>query len=128
MKKQQTIRHTERGFTMLEMLIATAIFFIGITGLMALALSLIHICGLHEDGLYVGRQKGLHLVEREGLSVRFGEHNGLTAEGLGQGHPTLSELAGAKHQNLVAGTGQVGHRGFHGAGTATGQHLSLIHI
>jgi prepilin-type N-terminal cleavage/methylation domain-containing protein len=37
MKKQQTIRHSERGFTMLEMLIATAIFFIGITGLMALA-------------------------------------------------------------------------------------------
>ena len=72
--------------------------------------------GLHENGLHVRREQGLNLADGERLAIGFGEDDGFTVEGLGQRNPALAEFAGAQHQNLVAGAGEIADGGFHGSG------------
>ena len=82
--------------------------------------------GLDVDGFGVGMQSGLDLFEIEGFAVGGGDQVDLAAEGLGQGDPALAEFAGGEDQDAVAGRGEVGDRGFHGAGAGAGEEQDVI--
>ncbi len=60
----------------------------------------------------------LDLVEREGAAVRSFDHVDVAAEGFGEAAPALAELAGGEDEDAVAGRGEVGDGGLHGAGAA----------
>ena len=77
--------------------------------------------GLHEDGAGFELERGFDFVEREGLAVGRGDDVDLAAEGLGEGGPALAELAGGEDEHAVAGRGEVGDGGFHGAGAGAGE-------
>ena len=72
--------------------------------------------GLHEDDAGFELERGLDGVQREGLAVGRGDEIDLAAEGLGEAGPALAELAGGENQHAVAGRGEVGDGGLHGAG------------
>ena len=66
--------------------------------------------GLHvdaADAVAVAPQPFTHGLQGERLAVRGGHQFHLAAVGFRQIAPTLAELAGAEHQNLVSGLGQV---------------------
>ena len=81
---------------------------------------------LHVDGAMLGLEGGADGVEVEGLAVGCGDHVRLAAEGLGQACPALAEFAGSEDQDAVAGRGEIGDRGFHGAGAGTGEQEDVV--
>ena len=82
--------------------------------------------GLHVDGFVLRLERGADFVELEGLAVGRFDHVGRAAEGLGQIDPALAEFAGGEHQHLVAGRGEVGDRGLHGAGAGGGEQQDVV--
>ena len=75
--------------------------------------------GLGVDHLVLRLERFFHFGEVEGLPVGGGEHVDFAAEGLGQSGPALAEFTGSEHQDAVAGRGEIGDRGLHGAGAGT---------
>ncbi len=82
--------------------------------------------GLHEDGAGFEVQRGLDFVEREGLAVGGADDVDVTAEGLADAGPALAELAGGEDQDAIAGRGEVGDRGLHGAGAGAGEQDDVV--
>ena len=82
--------------------------------------------GLDEDGAGFELEGGFDFVEREGLAVGCFDDVDVAAEGFGEGGPALAELAGGEDEYAVAGRGEVGDGGFHGAGAAAGEDDDVV--
>ncbi len=82
--------------------------------------------GLDEDGASLELERGFDLIEREGLAVGHLDDIGVAAEGFDQRGPALAELAGGEDEDAVAGRGEVGDGGLHGAGAAARQDDDVV--
>ncbi len=74
--------------------------------------------GLDKDGAGLELEGGVDLIERKRAAVGGFHHVDVAAEGLGDAAPALAELAGSEDEDAVAGRGEVGDGGLHGAGAA----------
>lgn len=82
--------------------------------------------GLHEDDAGFELEGSFHGVDRKRLAVGGGDDVDGTAEGLSEGCPALAELAGGEDEDAVAGAGEIGHGGFHGAGAGGGEQDDIV--
>ena len=82
--------------------------------------------GLHEDGAGFEVEGGFDFVEGEGLAVGGADYVDVTAEGLGDAGPALAEFSGGEDEDAVAGRGEVGDGGFHGAGAGAGEEDDVV--
>ena len=74
----------------------------------------------------LGLDGGLHRGEIEGLAVGSADHLGFAAEGLGSPVQRSPNLPAVRTTRLVAGRGEVGDGGFHGAGARGGEQEHVV--
>ena len=74
----------------------------------------------------LGLERLLDFGEVEGLAVGRFDDVDFAAESFGQAHPALAEFSGGEDQDAVAGRGEVGDRGLHGAGAGRGEQQHVV--
>jgi len=82
--------------------------------------------GLEVDGLGVGMQGSLDLLQVEGLAVGDADQIGVATKSFSQRKPAFAEFSGGENEDAVAGRGEVADGGFHGSGTGCGEEQDVI--